>query len=90
MDSRSKLRLYKDILFAAKSFPSSKRAKIVQEIRSSFRANASMQKPEDIQRELDVALKGLSQLSMYIDLKKDRSTAWAVHLEQTPMPRKES
>jgi LYR motif-containing protein 4 len=87
MNQSAKIKLYKDILKAAKAFPSVKRNKIIEEIKVTFRANRNLDKEEDILKAISVATKGLSQLSMYSGLKGNRSGVWSVQLEQTPMPK---
>lgn len=83
------LGLYRQILFAAKRFPSVKRKTIVEEIRLSFRQDASLTDPKAIDNSIDVALKGLQQLSMYVNLPKN-SANWVINLEKNPMPKQAS
>eukprot|EP01031_Cornospumella_fuschlensis_P029317 gene29317-35391_t len=90
MDSRSKIKLYKEIIKAAKAFPSVKKNKIVEEIRVSFRANKDLQDGKEIEKALSLAVKGLSQLSMYSGLRANRGVSWSVQLEQNPMPAENS
>jgi cytochrome c oxidase assembly factor 4 len=78
--------LYKRILGAARAFPSIKRDKLVEEIRTEFRANANEADGPRMQEQLGVAYKGLEQLSMYSGLKSNRGD-WAVSLETNPMPK---
>lgn len=89
MNRSAKLRLYKDILRAAKTFPSIKRDKIAREIRATFRDNAKLENTEEIEKALAVATKGLSQLNMYSNLRLNKSPNWSITLEQNPMPRRE-
>ncbi|RYH30315.1 LYR motif-containing protein [archaeon] len=86
MDTRSKIKLYKEIIRAAKAFPSIKKHKIVQEIRVSFRANKDLKDEKEVEKALSLAVKGLSQLSMYAGLRSTRGVSWSVQLEQNPMP----
>ncbi len=81
------LSLYRQILYAARQFPSIKRHKIVEEIRVGFRENKNLQ-GEELKVKLDVAIKGLSQLHQYTTLPKS-STSWSVSMETTPMPQRE-
>ncbi len=87
MNRSTKLSLYKNILRAAQSFPSVKRNGIIDEIRVTFRANMKLTDENEINKCLSVAVKGLSQLSMYSNLPR-KSTNWTVNLEQEPMPRR--
>jgi cytochrome c oxidase assembly factor 4 len=83
-----KLILYRRILLSAKSFPSIKKQKIIEEIRSEFRAKKSLTDEKEIRMAIDVATKGLHQLSMYSSLNQ-RSSTWSVSLDNCPMPAKE-
>ena len=80
----STLMLYKRILRAAKSFPSIKKHKIIEEIRLGFRENRSMQ-GEELRAQLAVAEKGLSQLEQYTGLSHS-SPDWSVSMENNPLP----
>ena len=84
--TQSTLLLYRHILKAAKSFPSIKKNKIIVEIKTGFRSNAALMESAEINKHMSVAIKGLSQLSMYSDLKQN-SGDWSVDLEKNPMPR---
>lgn len=86
VDRLKTLRLYKDILRAAKGFPSIKKQKIIVEIREGFRDNRTLADGSLIQQKLSVAEKGLEQLSMYSNLPKS-SNNWAVQMEKQPMPK---
>ena len=78
------LHLYRSILGAARRFPSIKRNKIVEEIRTGFRQHRDAT-GDELQAKLSVAIKGLSQLEQYSSLSKT-ATSWSVNLEQNPMP----
>ena len=78
------LHLYRSILGAARRFPSIKRNKIVEEIRTGFREHRHA-KGDELQAKLSIAIKGLSQLEQYSSLSK-KATSWSVNLEQNPMP----
>jgi len=80
------LRLYKDILKAAKSFPSIKREKIIAEIRIGFRTNKDLTNEVEVNKLRGIAIKGLQQLSMYSSLPQSASS-WSVDLEKEPIPR---
>lgn len=79
------LSLYRQILFAARRFPSIKRHKIVEEIRQGFRENKSLH-GEELKVKLDVAIKGLGQLQQYTTGLPKASTSWSVSMETNPMP----
>ena len=85
MNRLTKLRLYKDILYCARRFPSIKRDKLVAGIRAEFRDNRNLTNPVDIQKKLAIAVDGLEKLSMYTNLPKG-SSSWNIHLEKEPMP----
>jgi hypothetical protein len=85
MNSRQTLRLYKDILFYAKRFPSIKRNKVVEEIRLGFRANKNLTDGEQLRIQLAVAQDGLQKLQMYTSLPGSGSK-WVVNMEKQPMP----
>eukprot|EP01041_Mallomonas_annulata_P011226 gene11226-23474_t len=62
------LQLYRSILKHAKRFPSIKRIKLVEEIRTSFRQNRHEINPDVLKQQISVAEKGLSQLMSYTSL----------------------
>jgi hypothetical protein len=80
------IHLYRNIVKAAKRFPSKKRDKILREIRYEFRKNSTETNPQKIDQSIMLAKKGLGQLSMYSDLSDNRN-AWSVTLDQEPMPK---
>ena len=82
------LSIYKQVLKSAKNFPSIKRNKIIEEIKYTFRANAKLTDKSKIDQQLDVAIKGISQLNMY-NFPKDQSR-WTVDLDKNPMPQPEN
>ena len=82
----STLHLYRQIIKAAKTFPSIKRVKILMEIRQGFRDNINLKDEMKIRTSLELAIKGLHQLNQYSLLPKNRNN-WAVSLENDPMPR---
>jgi len=51
-----------------------------------FRKNKSLTDAKEIENCLEIAQKGLSQLSMYTSLPK-YSSNWNIKLEDDPMPR---
>jgi hypothetical protein len=86
MNRVDKLHLYKQILWHAKRFPSRNREKVYQEIRTAFRENKNLTDEKKIRKELEVAIQGLRQLSMYTRLDPN-SSRWEVTMEQEPMPK---
>jgi hypothetical protein len=87
--SRAKiLRLYKDILSSAKQFPSIKKFKIIDEIKVGFKQYKSSTDDNEIQARINLAIDGLSKLSMYSNLSHS-SRSWVVNMDKQPMPKKE-
>lgn len=86
MEKQKLLSLYKAILSAARRFPSKKRDSIVKEVQYEFRVNKTESDKEKVLQQINIAIKGLGQLSMYSDLPKNASD-WSVNLETTPMPK---
>lgn len=85
MNKHDTLRLYKNILYCAKRFPSIKRNKIVEEIRLGFRQNRGVTDEAELKKLFAVAYDGLDKLSMYTSLPKGE-LAWSVSMERQPMP----
>jgi hypothetical protein len=80
------LMLYRQIIKAARSFPSIKRASLEKEIKQSFRANRNMvEGDEKYNIAISVAIKGLQQLQQFTNLRKD-ATSWSIHSDSNPMP----
>lgn len=82
------LRLYKDILSSAKRFPSIKKFKIIDEIKVGFKQYKSSTDDNEIQARINLAIDGLSKLSMYSNLSHS-SRSWVVNMDKQPMPKKE-
>ena len=80
------LHLYRNIIKAAKRFPSRNRDKIVKEIRFEFRKNAKETDQAKVDQFVHLAKKGLGQLSMYSNLSGTQG-GWSVTLDQEPMPK---
>ena len=80
------INLYRNIIKAAKKFPSKKRDKIVEEIRFEFRKNAKETDAKKVDQYVSLAKKGLGQLSMYSNLSGTQG-GWSVTLDQEPMPK---
>ncbi len=87
MNRATKLRLYRNILQSAKNFPSIKRNSIIMEIKETFRQYRDLTDEKEIEKCIAVAVKGLSQLSMYSSLKRTDAN-WVVNLDSEPMPKK--
>lgn len=80
------LSLYRQIIKAARAFPSIKRDSIEEEIRLGFRANKDMVEGDDNYRiAMSVAIKGLAQLNQFSKLRKD-AVSWEVSMDTNPMP----
>jgi len=77
--------LYRAIVRSAKAFPSVKRQKLVEEVRSEFRAHSGETDVAMLETYFQTALKGLEQLNMYSNL-PSRHGDWSVDLESNPMP----
>lgn len=87
MTSRaSTLRLYKQILRAAQSFPSVKRLKLIEEIKVGFREHRHLTDVAEIEKQRAVAFDGLGKLSMYSSLSA-KTDQWVVNMDKQPMPR---
>lgn len=80
------LLLYRNIIRHAKIFPSKNRLGILKEIREEFRMNKNLTDEHEIRIEIEKAQKGLSQLSMYTNLRTEAGP-WVINLEKEPMPR---
>lgn len=80
------IHLYRNIIKAAKRFPSRNRDKIVKEIRFEFRKNAKEIDQAKVDQYVHLAKKGLGQLSMYSNLSGTQGS-WSVTLDQEPMPK---
>jgi hypothetical protein len=84
------LKLYKQLLRSAETYPSKNRAGIYRSIREDWRDNKSLQ-GEKLQRQLDIAFKGLSQLRQFdedvMTQGQEDSANWTVKLEENPMPK---
>lgn len=64
----SVLQLYRDILKAAKRFPSIKRNLILEDIKTEFHANKVMRNDEETAKARQVAASSLQQLHDYVGL----------------------
>jgi len=78
--------LYREILRAARAFPSIKRDSLVDEVRREFRANMNETDTQILQDQFQIAFKGLEQLSMYVTTVRSQGD-WSVQLESNPMPK---
>jgi len=82
------LHLYRRLLRSSEKYPSKKRWDIYKAIQEEFRENVDIN-PNDAQKKISVAYKGLQQLGMYKEsaLGGADSPNWVVELEKNPMPR---
>ena len=71
--------LYRQILRAAKRFPSIKRHAIVADIKAEFREGRGAGDAEEVRRRMEAGIRSLEQLGAYGQL--DAASAdWAVYL----------
>lgn len=80
----SLLRLYRDLLWHARRFPSKKRAGIVEDVRAEWREKRALADPARTAHAIEVAVRGLATLRKYTGLDA-RAGEWAVQLEQDPL-----
>eukprot|EP00630_Chrysocystis_fragilis_P005729 CAMPEP_0197389704 /NCGR_PEP_ID=MMETSP1165-20131217/1889_1 /TAXON_ID=284809 /ORGANISM="Chrysocystis fragilis, Strain CCMP3189" /LENGTH=89 /DNA_ID=CAMNT_0042915133 /DNA_START=29 /DNA_END=298 /DNA_ORIENTATION=- len=78
------LSLYRQIVSAAKRFPSKNRSKVLAEIRHEFRRNATLG-PDEAGPKIQLAHDSLRQLRAYVDLDY-KASSWNIKLHQQPMP----
>lgn len=71
--------LYRNILKAAKQFPSIKRDAIVQDIKMEFREAKNIRDEHEIRKRVSVGLRSLDQLRAFAGLNKD-SSEWEINL----------
>lgn len=72
-------RLYRDILKAARSFPSIKRKGLIQDIKDEFRDNKNLKDPAKVTMARKQAIDGLIQLEQYSSLDK-KGSDWDIQL----------
>jgi hypothetical protein len=84
MASYDTLLLYRQILKAAKTYPSIKRARIISNIKSDFHKNKHVEDENEIQKLKNIALNGIAQLSMYNSLNSAEKT-WNVNFAKEPV-----
>eukprot|EP00884_Botryococcus_braunii_P020885 jgi/Botrbrau1/7480/Bobra.0095s0018.1 len=77
--------LYRHILKAAKVFPSTKRAAVLEEIKSEFHANKGLKDVDAVRKRLQVAVQGLRQLEDFSGLSR-RADEWEVSLRGPCLP----
>jgi hypothetical protein len=77
--------VYRVVIREARRFPSIKRDSLVEEIRLEFRENITLADPAKIKIQVDLAIKGVSQLRAYTGMDQ-RDPNWAVRMEENPMP----
>jgi hypothetical protein len=74
------LLLYRQILRAAKQYPSLKRDSIVADIRDQFRAHRVLTDPNAVRQEMETGIRGLDVLQQYCGMEGGRSE-WEVFLK---------
>ncbi len=79
------LRLYRQLLWHAKRFPSIKRDAIYEDIRIEFREKRGLAEPAKLRHAIEVAVRGLGTMSKYTTGLDKSSSEWSVTLEQDPL-----
>ena len=77
--------VYRVIIREVRRFPSIKRDSLEQEIRAEFRENITLADPQKLKLQVDIAIKGVSQLRAYTGIDQTDPN-WAVRMEENPMP----
>ena len=85
LDSLSSLHIYRHLLRLAIKYPSIKREKVIVEIQYEFRSNKGEEDINEIRKQKEVAMTGISHLRKYTGFEKSTSD-WVVDLETDPMP----
>jgi hypothetical protein len=75
--------IYRRVLKLAQRFPSIKKDRLVIDIKEEFHENKSITDPIKIHEKIQVALRGIHQLSQYVNL-DPAATHWSVQMEQEP------
>ena len=75
--------MYRRILRLAVRFPSIKRDALVVNIKEEFHENKTMTDPVKIEEKIQIARKGIEQLSMYVNLDPS-AQSWSVDMEKDP------
>jgi LYR motif-containing protein 4 len=73
MATHRPLLMYMHLLRAARTFPSSKRASIIDEIKSAYRSNRHESKPDRIEAALQEAQQALDYMNRFRPLTADAS-----------------
>ncbi|KAK9829362.1 hypothetical protein WJX72_005410 [[Myrmecia] bisecta] len=77
--------LYRQILRAAKQFPSIKRNQIVEDIRQEFQAHKNLTDSGAIRLQRQLAVDGLRQLEDYVGVTQKKSNDWDLSLRGNSM-----
>jgi hypothetical protein len=85
LDSLSALHIYRHLLRLAIKYPSIKRDKVIDEIQYEFRSNMHEKDIDEIRKQKEVAMTGISHLRKYTGF-ENSSNDWIVDLETDPMP----
>lgn len=75
------LHVYRQILKAARFFPSIKRDRIIAEIKHDFRAKKDLTDPERLSHARELAERGLSDLQAYLPAARDAGGDISVSLK---------
>jgi hypothetical protein len=75
------LLLYRQILRAAKHFPSVKKEAIIRDIKLEFRDHKQISDPKQIQHRMQVGIRSLEQLESYSGMNSKSSNDFSVFLK---------
>lgn len=85
LDSLSTLHIYRNLLRLAIKYPSIKRDKVIDEIQYEFRSSRNETNIDEIRKQKETAVGGISHLRKYTGFESSMSD-WVVDLETDPMP----
>lgn len=84
LDSLNTLHIYRHLLRLAIKYPSIKRDKVIDEIQYEFRSNRKETDIDEIRKQKETAITGITHLQKY---SFEKATGdWVVDLETDPMP----
>ncbi len=89
MTNQKVIQLYRTILKHGKLFPSIKRNKILEEIKSAFRFNRNETDETKLRLQISLAEKSIKQLQSYTSLSNNNRN-WSVNMDNNPMPSKKT
>lgn len=85
LDSLKTLHIYRHLLRLAIKYPSIKRDKVIDEIQYEFRSSRNETDINEIRKQKETAITGISHLQKYTGFEESNSD-WVVDLETDPMP----